>query len=41
VVAVDFGYSVEPVASFAPDAIISHYRDLESAADRLMKARLR
>lgn len=36
VVAVDFGYSVEPVASFNPDAVISHYRDFERAAARLM-----
>jgi phosphoglycolate phosphatase len=38
VIAVDFGYSVEPVASFAPDLVISHYRDLEAAADRLINA---
>jgi phosphoglycolate phosphatase len=40
VVAVDFGYSVAPVATFAPDIVISHYRDLEAAADRLMNARV-
>lgn len=35
VVAVDFGYSIEPVASFKPDIVISHYRDLGAAIDRL------
>lgn len=35
VIAVDFGYSVEPVASFAPDVIISHYRELPAALRRL------
>lgn len=39
VVAVDFGYSVAPVSTFAPDAIISHWRDLERAADRFIAAR--
>ncbi len=28
VIAVDFGYSPEPVANFHPDAIVSHYDDL-------------
>ena len=28
VIAVDFGYSIEPVATFSPDAIISTYDDL-------------
>lgn len=40
VVAVDFGYSLAPVATFWPDMIISHYRDLELAAGRLMDAHL-
>lgn len=31
VVAVDFGYSNEPVDTLAPDAIISHYDELASA----------
>lgn len=31
VVAVTFGYSVEPVASFTPDRIIGHYDDLDGA----------
>lgn len=35
VIAVDFGYSVEPVASFAPDVIISHYRELPAALRKL------
>ena len=39
VVAVDFGYSVEPVATFAPDAVISHWRDLERAADQFIARR--
>lgn len=33
IVAVDFGYTDVPVADLAPDAIISHYRDLEAAVD--------
>lgn len=40
VVAVDFGYSIEPVQSFAPDAVISHYRDLERVAGTLMARRI-
>jgi phosphoglycolate phosphatase len=39
VVAVDFGYSVEPVAMFQPDMIISHYRDLAAALATLMSSR--
>jgi phosphoglycolate phosphatase len=31
VVAVSFGYSVDPVLSFGPDAIIDDYRDLRAA----------
>jgi phosphoglycolate phosphatase len=31
VIAVDFGYSNDPVASFAPDAIISHFDQLATA----------
>lgn len=34
IVAVSFGYSVDPVASFGPDAIIDDYRDLRAALDR-------
>ena len=40
VVAVDFGYSLAPVATFWPDMIISQDRDLELAAGRLMDAHL-
>ncbi|MET1045751.1 MAG: HAD-IA family hydrolase, partial [Hyphomicrobium sp.] len=35
VVAVSFGYSVDPVASFGPNAIIDDYRDLRSAIGKL------
>ena len=35
VIAVDFGYSAEPVASFAPDAVISDYRDLAAVIRKL------
>ncbi len=31
VVAVDFGYATEPVGTYAPDAVISHYDDLARA----------
>ncbi len=31
VVAVDFGYSVEPVTAFAPDIVISHFDELPAA----------
>jgi phosphoglycolate phosphatase len=31
VIAVSFGYSVDPVASFGPDAVIDDYRDLRAA----------
>lgn len=37
VVAVDFGYSVDPVATFAPDAIISHYDELGAALRRVAR----
>lgn len=37
VVAVDFGYSVDPVATFTPDAIISHYDELEAAVRRFTR----
>ncbi len=36
VVAVDFGYSVAPVASFQPSAVISSYRELKAALLQLM-----
>lgn len=35
VVAVEFGYSAQPVSSFAPDATIAHYDDLAAAIRRL------
>ena len=39
VIAVDFGYSLEPVATFAPDAIISHYDELGEALRKLANGR--
>ncbi len=36
IIAVDFGYSPAPVATYRPDALISHYRDLQAAAEKLM-----
>lgn len=36
VIAVNFGYSLEHVATFAPNAVIGHYRDLVSVAEKLM-----
>lgn len=39
VIAVDFGYSIEPVATFQPDAIVSHYRELPAAAAMIAKQR--
>ncbi len=38
VVAVDFGYSLEPVRTFAPDAVISHFDELRPR-DRSLGAR--
>ncbi len=35
VVAVSFGYSIDPVLSFGPDAIIDDYRDLRAALGKL------
>ncbi len=40
VIAVNFGYSVEPVGTFGPDAVISHYDELHSAISRLTAVRL-
>lgn len=37
VVAVDFGYALEPVSIYAPDAIISHYDDLAQAIAPMMR----
>jgi phosphoglycolate phosphatase len=36
IIAVDFGYSAEPIASFGPDTVIGHYCDLPAAAKDLM-----
>ena len=36
VIALDFGYSLEPVANFHPDAIVSHYRDLLPLLDSFL-----
>ncbi len=38
VVAVTFGYSVEPVAHFSPDITIDHYRALIPAIEKLTQA---
>jgi phosphoglycolate phosphatase len=35
IIAVSFGFSVDPVASFGPDAIIDDYRDLQAAVKTL------
>ncbi len=35
VIAVDFGYTDRPIASFKPDKVISHFDDLEAAIRRL------
>lgn len=35
VVAVTFGYTDEPVATFAPDAVIDHYDELVAAIERV------
>ncbi|MCP4932642.1 MAG: phosphoglycolate phosphatase [bacterium] len=37
VIALDFGYSLEPVANFHPDAIVSHYHDLLPLLDSFLK----
>jgi phosphoglycolate phosphatase len=36
VIAVTFGYSARPIASFQPDVLIGHYRDLEPAISRVL-----
>lgn len=40
VVAVSFGYSVDPVLSFGPDVVIDDYRDLRSAIGKLQASAL-
>jgi len=37
VIAVSFGYTDTPVQEFAPDAVIDHYRQLESAIAALRR----
>jgi phosphoglycolate phosphatase len=39
VIAVDFGYSIEPVAMFEPSAIISHYDELRASLATLTRPR--
>ncbi len=39
VIAVNFGYSAEPVGSFAPDIVIGHYDELREAISGLTAAR--
>jgi phosphoglycolate phosphatase len=39
VIAVDFGYSIEPIASFDPDMVISHFSELPGAARKLVSRR--
>jgi len=38
VIGVSFGYTEAPVQSFAPDVVIDHYRELETAIGRLLPA---
>ncbi len=38
VIGVSFGYTVKPVASFAPEGVIAHYRELEAELARVVKA---
>jgi phosphoglycolate phosphatase len=40
VIAVSFGYSVDPVASFGPDAIVDDYRDLNAAIRKFAGTRV-
>jgi phosphoglycolate phosphatase len=37
VIAVDFGYSERPVAEFAPDTVISHFKELPGAISALAR----
>ncbi|MEZ5776287.1 MAG: HAD family hydrolase [Hyphomicrobiaceae bacterium] len=41
VIGVTFGYTHAPIASFGPDAVIDHYRDLANAVDMLAAARVK
>jgi phosphoglycolate phosphatase len=36
VVALTFGYSTEPVETFAPDKTVTHWRDVRSAIDAIV-----
>ena len=40
VIAVDFGYTDRPVREFKPNAVISHFDDLDAAVDALRGARV-
>jgi len=39
VVAVNFGYSIEPVAIYGPDVVIGHFDELEPALARIVASR--
>jgi phosphoglycolate phosphatase len=39
VIAVDFGYTPQPVAEFGPDLVISHFRNLRAAISELGRQR--
>lgn len=39
IIAVDFGYSIAPVATFDPDVVISHFRELPDAIDMVQRRR--
>ena len=38
VIAVDFGYAPEPIATLGPDAVISHFDQLDAAVAALGRA---
>jgi phosphoglycolate phosphatase len=40
IIAVSFGYSIDPVASYGPDAIIDDYRDLRSLIEKFANWRV-
>ncbi len=40
VIAVDFGYSIEPVKTFEPSAIISHYNELRASLASLTRCQV-
>jgi phosphoglycolate phosphatase len=41
VIAVDFGYTEQPVATFKPDAVIGHFDRLIPAIESLIGGRVR